>query len=347
MFASHIYQQSPLTSSENHCRSLFCSGQASDKASLTNQLWSCCVPPWVNSCPPSPAVGSLAQGKKSTTLLSGVASSSCTLALGQVLHHPREQISMFAESGFPFSRVLLGSLHSAVPLSCAGVNESLFVQLFEDEKRNGRALLLLPGMKSSVPNPTVLCLATGCHSCSTHNAAEMRKEKCLPSSGQQPHFQSHYLFCEECVFVEGLGVFPCVSALLILIFGENEQQLCFLCMLSHRQIRSKMNIFMEGGAELYKILITASEKMDGCLHVLASCLVTGLFLLYPTITQSTAQSLSMMEKSIPGRFSPGLLQSFSPNVPVYLAPNAEGRLTSPFLTLPSHFVFFKVSTRRT
>lgn len=78
---------------------------------------------------------------------------------------------------------LLGSLHSPVPLSCAGVNESLFVQLLEDEKCNGRALLLLPGMKSSIPNPTVLCLATGCHSCSTHNAADIRKESAYPAAG--------------------------------------------------------------------------------------------------------------------------------------------------------------------
>ena len=184
---------------------------------------------------------------------------SCTLALGQALHHPRGLIAMLVESlesGFPFSRVLLGSLHSSAPLSCVGVNELLFVQLFEDEKCNGRALLLLPCMKSSVPNPTVLCLATGCHSCSTHNAAEIRKEKCLPSSGQQPHFQSHYLFRQECLFVKGLGVFSCVYALLVLIFRQTEKQLCFLCMLLHWEIRSKMNTFMEGGADMYKILIT-------------------------------------------------------------------------------------------
>lgn len=161
---------------------------------------------------------------------------------------------MLAESGFPFSHALLGSLHSSAPLSCVGVNEFLFVQLFEDEKCNGRALLLLPCAKSSVPNPTVLCLATGCHSCSTHNAAEIRKGKCLPSSGQQPRFQSSDLFCEERLFVEGLGVFSCVCALLIVIFRETEQQLCFLCMLLHWESSSKMNIFMEG--DMYKILIT-------------------------------------------------------------------------------------------
>lgn len=172
-----------------------------------------------------------------------------------------------------------------------------------------------------------------------------QKGKCLPSSGQQPHFQSHYLFREECWFVKGLGVFSCVSALLILIFTENEQQLCFLCMLSHWQIRSKRNIYTEGGADLYKILITASEKVDGYLHMLASCLVTELLLLYRTTTQSTAQSLSMMEKFIPGQFLPVLLQSS--RIPVYFALNAEGRLTSPLPTLPSHFMFFKVSTCRT
>lgn len=131
-----------------------------------------------------------------------------SLALGQVLHLPIALIAMLVEgleSGVPFSCVLVGSPHSSVPLSCVGVNEFLFTQQFEDEKCNGRAVLLLPCMKSSVPNPTVLCLATGCHSCSTHNAAEIRKEKCLPSSGQPPRFQSPYLFCEECLFVKGLG----------------------------------------------------------------------------------------------------------------------------------------------
>jgi len=111
-------------------------------------------------------------------------------------------------------------------------------------------------MKNSVPSPTVLCLATGCHSCSTHNAAEARKEKCLASNGQQPHFQSPYLFCEECLFVKGLRVFSCVYTLIILIFRETEQKLCFLCVLLHWEIRSKMNIVMEGGADTYKMLIT-------------------------------------------------------------------------------------------
>lgn len=252
------------------------------KHPFPNQLCSCFV--FAYSFPQSLTTGFLALGKKSTTLPSGVASSSgcwmsstflipylsaaalcsggwrsCTVILAQGFHHSRELLAMLVESlesGFPSSRVLLVSLHWSAPLSCVGVNELLFVQLFEDEKCNGRALLLLPCMKSSVPNPTVLCLATGCHSCSTHNAAEIRKEKCLPSSGQQPCFQSHFLFCEECLFVKGLGVFSCVYVLLILIFRETEPQLCFLCMLLHWEIRSKMTIFMEGGADMYKILIT-------------------------------------------------------------------------------------------
>ena len=48
----------------------------------------------------------------------------------------------------------------------------------------------------------------------------------------------------------------------------------------------------------------------------------------------------MMEKFLPGQLLTALLQSsHSGHVPVYLTLNAGARLASPFLILPSHFVF--------
>lgn len=112
-------------------------------------------------------------------------------------------MAMPLESGVPFCVSFWD--HSPALLSCAGVNAFLLRQLFEDEKCHGRALLLLARMKRSAPDPTVLCLATGCHSCSTHNAAESRKEKCLPSTGQQQFPEPLLVLC---TLLRGLGSSP-------------------------------------------------------------------------------------------------------------------------------------------
>lgn len=158
------------------------------------------------------------------------------------------------DRGASFLCELLGSLHCSALLSRAGVNEFVLMQLFEDEKCRGRALLLLPCMKRSAPDPTVLCLATGCHSCSTHNAAESRKEKCLPSNGQQHFPEPLLVLCTVGLFAKGPGVSSSVRALLMVIFRETEQQLCFPCLPLHWEMRSKLNTFKGSSAGRCKAL---------------------------------------------------------------------------------------------
>lgn len=152
---------------------------------------------------PIPQVKPLLQVLSEPHVSDPVSLSSCSLPWGvKVLFSgpaagsplPGELIAMSLESlesGVPLSCVLLGSLHWSALLSCAGVNEFVLIQLFEDEKCHGRALLLLPRMKRSVPDPTVLCLATGCHSCSTHNA---ERKSAYPAMGSSS-FQSLSLVC--------------------------------------------------------------------------------------------------------------------------------------------------------
>lgn len=105
----------------------------------------------------------------------------------------RADCHVFGELGewCPPLMCTLGITALVCPAELCRVNEFVLIQLFEDEKCHGRALLLLPRMKRSVRDPTVLCLATGCHSCSTHNA---ERKSAYPAMGSSS-FQSLSLVC--------------------------------------------------------------------------------------------------------------------------------------------------------